>query len=511
MSSSVLIDTVNTSNHNLNLGCHPAIKNNASLTALGSQPGMKLESLDFSSQQNQNQIQSNGLTNQLALMNQQQPLNFPATTEYCNMCGLTKEQGANLEEYPNFYQPGLMFKICFLCKQRHIDVMEDVVLAGGGQNSSNSNVLNGFPAVQDPNVPGILLPEGINKLSQLIPEQNGQLIDSAAILSQQMNSDLNNNNGFLPNFTINQSQCMPPNPLLSIPTTNANLTDIQNLNNLNQQYYQNSEFQLANMSGNYLSGVLPSVDMANSLNLANYPCGLYSQINNKNAKISKNALKNSGSKFLKTTKSNISLVNGNVPQKKMSHNNTSKNNKTDSRNTKNTSSNQNQSSQHNNQNLQQQQQQPKKQTICYNCQTTNTTLWRRNRENRQVCNACGLYEKLHNKARPIVLKKETIQKRKRKNPSKSLPEMQKYNFAGINGNAAAQMNSMPVLCPPPEFLDPPSGALKRLKIEDENGGVLPGLGHFSNQPSGSLPNLVPNGLYPAVSNACIGLRGLSNW
>ncbi|VEL42938.1 unnamed protein product [Protopolystoma xenopodis] len=34
-------------------------------------------------------------------------------------------------------------------------------------------------------------------------------------------------------------------------------------------------------------------------------------------------------------------------------------------------------------------------TICANCNTTHTTLWRRNQQGDSVCNACGLYFKLH--------------------------------------------------------------------------------------------------------------------
>ncbi|XP_070073735.1 box A-binding factor [Drosophila takahashii] len=51
---------------------------------------------------------------------------------------------------------------------------------------------------------------------------------------------------------------------------------------------------------------------------------------------------------------------------------------------------------------------------CANCQTNSTTLWRRNNEGNPVCNACGLYYKLHNMNRPLSMKKEGIQKRKRK-------------------------------------------------------------------------------------------------
>ena len=35
-------------------------------------------------------------------------------------------------------------------------------------------------------------------------------------------------------------------------------------------------------------------------------------------------------------------------------------------------------------------------TTCANCKTTMTTLWRRNHNGEPVCNACGLYYKLHN-------------------------------------------------------------------------------------------------------------------
>ncbi|XP_053696074.1 GATA-binding factor 2-like [Sabethes cyaneus] len=66
---------------------------------------------------------------------------------------------------------------------------------------------------------------------------------------------------------------------------------------------------------------------------------------------------------------------------------------------------------------------------CANCQTTTTTLWRRNNRGEPVCNACGLYHKLHNVDRPLTMKKEGIQTRKRK--PKSTQAMQPLN--GMNG------------------------------------------------------------------------------
>lgn len=51
---------------------------------------------------------------------------------------------------------------------------------------------------------------------------------------------------------------------------------------------------------------------------------------------------------------------------------------------------------------------------CSNCHTSQTSLWRRNPNGEPVCNACGLYFKLHSVKRPLTMKKDTIQTRKRK-------------------------------------------------------------------------------------------------
>ncbi|XP_065213043.1 uncharacterized protein LOC135840435 isoform X2 [Planococcus citri] len=51
---------------------------------------------------------------------------------------------------------------------------------------------------------------------------------------------------------------------------------------------------------------------------------------------------------------------------------------------------------------------------CSNCHTSTTSLWRRNAVGEPVCNACGLYYKLHNVNRPLTMKKDSIQTRKRK-------------------------------------------------------------------------------------------------
>ena len=47
-------------------------------------------------------------------------------------------------------------------------------------------------------------------------------------------------------------------------------------------------------------------------------------------------------------------------------------------------------------------------TSCANCGTSTTTLWRRNQNGDPVCNACGLYYKLHNVSRILSEKLEII-------------------------------------------------------------------------------------------------------
>ncbi|KAI8326460.1 glucocorticoid receptor-like (DNA-binding domain), partial [Martensiomyces pterosporus] len=52
-------------------------------------------------------------------------------------------------------------------------------------------------------------------------------------------------------------------------------------------------------------------------------------------------------------------------------------------------------------------------TVCFNCGVDNTPLWRRDAEGHVICNACGLYFKLHNVARPISMKRTVIKRRRR--------------------------------------------------------------------------------------------------
>ncbi|KAF7314091.1 GATA zinc finger domain-containing protein [Mycena chlorophos] len=48
---------------------------------------------------------------------------------------------------------------------------------------------------------------------------------------------------------------------------------------------------------------------------------------------------------------------------------------------------------------------------CSHCGTRQTSVWRRSKEGRQVCNACGVYQRLKGKERPLSLRRNKIKPR----------------------------------------------------------------------------------------------------
>ncbi|XP_014117351.1 PREDICTED: erythroid transcription factor isoform X1 [Pseudopodoces humilis] len=90
-------------------------------------------------------------------------------------------------------------------------------------------------------------------------------------------------------------------------------------------------------------------------------------------------------------------------------------------------------------------------TVCSNCQTSTTTLWRRSPRGDPVCNACGLYYKLHRVNRPLTMRKDGIQTRNRKVSAKG----KKRRQAGGAGPGGVPETSMGPPLPPPAPPQPP--------------------------------------------------------
>jgi hypothetical protein len=62
-----------------------------------------------------------------------------------------------------------------------------------------------------------------------------------------------------------------------------------------------------------------------------------------------------------------------------------------------------------------------RQITCSNCKATKTPLWRRAPDTSPLCNACGLFLKLHGRTRPLSLKTNEVKRRNRSN-GKNLPQ-----------------------------------------------------------------------------------------
>ncbi|KAF8064406.1 hypothetical protein FPV67DRAFT_220987 [Lyophyllum atratum] len=86
---------------------------------------------------------------------------------------------------------------------------------------------------------------------------------------------------------------------------------------------------------------------------------------------------------------------------------------------------------------------------CYNCHTTATPLWRKDDEGKTVCNACGLYYKLHGSARPISMKSDVIRKRSRHDARRGGNNLSDTPSAspGVSRRASPAREASPTLAP----------------------------------------------------------------
>ncbi|KAK5640719.1 hypothetical protein RI129_009266 [Pyrocoelia pectoralis] len=76
---------------------------------------------------------------------------------------------------------------------------------------------------------------------------------------------------------------------------------------------------------------------------------------------------------------------------------------------------------------------------CTNCGTQTTTIWRRNVKGEMVCNACGLYFKLHGVDRPHTMRRDTIHTRRRR-PKASESGIEKDKSKGKKSSSTNEMD-----------------------------------------------------------------------
>ncbi|KAF8978155.1 hypothetical protein BGZ46_006769 [Entomortierella lignicola] len=77
---------------------------------------------------------------------------------------------------------------------------------------------------------------------------------------------------------------------------------------------------------------------------------------------------------------------------------------------------------------------------CANCSQTQTPLWRKNDAGEPICNACGLYAKLHHRDRPVTMRKSKITRRRRDWGGNLAHQAQAQAQALALAHAQAQVN-----------------------------------------------------------------------
>lgn len=133
---------------------------------------------------------------------------------------------------------------------------------------------------------------------------------------------------------------------------------------------------------------------------------------------------------------------------------------------------------------------------CFNCSTTITPLWRRDDNGNTICNACGLYYKLHGSHRPVKMKKPTIKRRKRNGDKKT----------GVEANVKVDGSASPVPVSTPNVKSATQSPVPQVGV---NLTVSPGMypqvtspSQFARMPSPNLfGQIPPNMTVPQATSA----------
>ncbi|KEF58279.1 GATA-binding protein, other eukaryote [Exophiala aquamarina CBS 119918] len=141
---------------------------------------------------------------------------------------------------------------------------------------------------------------------------------------------------------------------------------------------------------------------------------------------------------------------------------------------------------------------PFTQPVCQNCQTSTTPLWRRDEAGSVLCNACGLFLKLHGRPRPISLKTDVIKSRNRVKTANQGPK-KKYKHPDLskfdqNGLPASQS----------EMVSPPNGINPHRRVSQMAASVTSDRSHSPVSRTGTPgalhdPNIAPQHLFDGAA------------
>ena len=124
-----------------------------------------------------------------------------------------------------------------------------------------------------------------------------------------------------------------------------------------------------------------------------------------------------------------------------------------------------------------------KQTECFNCHALKTPLWRKDPQGKTLCNACGLFLKLHGTTRPLSLKTDVIKKRSsRRSPAtnkaansnstySSSLSRQNANQDQLSNNRNIKNGSIPISSQSNSFASPNSASSSANNGSLTSGGI----------------------------------------